>query len=256
MKKYRYIYGPVPSWRLGSSLGIDPISAEAKACSFDCTYCQLGLGGNTTLERRVFVSVDEVAGELESLPESHIDYITFSGTGEPTLAKNLGRMIKAVKESRPEKIAVLTNSSLISRPDVREELLPADLVVCKLDAHSQVLFESINRPAGGLRIRDIAGAIKSFRKIFPGRLALQVMLVGSNIAGAREIAEIAREIAPDEIQLNTPLRPCAEKPLPRRDLDGAREHFRGCRVMSVYEAEKKKVAPMSRKDTLRRRGKV
>lgn len=256
MKNYRYIYGPVPSWRLGSSLGIDPVSAGKKVCSFNCAYCQLGSSVELTLERKIFIDSKDVLRELKLLPGIDIDFITFSGTGEPTLAENLGEMIKEVKEARPEKVAVLTNSSLLSRDDVKKDLSMADLVVCKLDGASQKVFEEINRPAEGLKIDEIAESIKNFRKSFPGKLALQIMFIENNSASAKEIADMAKDIRPDEVQLNTPLRPCGEKPLPREEIDRLKMYFEGMDVLSVYEAEKKKVEPVSKEDTLKRRGKV
>ena len=108
--KYKYIYGPVSSWRLGRSLGIDPISSFQKTCTFDCVYCQSGRTEVFSTRREVFVPTEALIQELNSLPEVSIDYITFAGNGEPTLAKNLGGMIRAVKIIRREKIAVITNS--------------------------------------------------------------------------------------------------------------------------------------------------
>ncbi|MFC1805334.1 radical SAM protein, partial [Candidatus Omnitrophota bacterium] len=125
----QYIYGPVPSWRLGSSLGIDPISRSKKICSFDCTYCQLGKTEIFSDQRQVFVPTNKIIEEFKLVPLIQIDYITFSGVGEPTLASNLGEAIRGVKEIRKERIAVLTNSSLIDRDDVKRDLLLADLVV-------------------------------------------------------------------------------------------------------------------------------
>jgi wyosine [tRNA(Phe)-imidazoG37] synthetase (radical SAM superfamily) len=256
VKNLKYIYGPVPSWRLGSSLGIDPISTAEKVCSFNCRYCQLGPSGELTVERRRFIKPEDVLRELDALPDVKIDYITFSGTGEPTLAENLGVMIKNIKRVRPEKIAVLTNSSLLSREDVREDLSGADFAACKLDAHSQSVFRLINRPAKELNIERIIEAIKNFKKSFSGKLALQIMFVKENKAYAREIADVAKEIAPDEIELNTPLRPCAMKPLAREEIDRLKKYFPKEKVVSVYEAEKKEIAPVSEEDTLKRRGKV
>ena len=145
---YRYIYGPVPSWRLGSSLGIDPLSQGGKVCTFDCIYCQIGKTNHLTDKRDVFVKVGDIVEEIDSLPPLEIDYMTFSGTGEPTLAKNLGQMIKALKNIRNEKIAVLTNSSLMYRKDVHEDLFAADLIVAKLDASSQDIFGLVNQTPG------------------------------------------------------------------------------------------------------------
>jgi len=133
-KNYKYIYGPIPSWRLGSSLGIDPLSKGEKICTFDCVYCQIGNNKLLTDKRETFVKVRDIVEELDSLPPIEIDYITFSGTGEPTLAENLGQIVKTLKKIRNEKIAILTNSSLMHRKDVQEDLFQADFIVAKLDA--------------------------------------------------------------------------------------------------------------------------
>jgi len=255
-KSYKYIYGPVPSWRLGSSLGIDPISKDGKVCSFDCVYCQLGKAKFLTDERQIFVPVTEIIKEIGLLPSLRIDYITFSGTGEPTLAKNLGQMIKAVKQIRPEKIAVLTNSSLMHREDVQKDLSLADFVVAKLDAASPEIFEQVNKPIKNINIKGIIQAIKDFKSFYNGKLALQIMFIEQNKYHASEISDIAKEINPDEVQLNTPLRPCQLKPLSKRELDEIKKNFEGLNVVSVYETKIKKVEPVSDKDTLKRRGKI
>ena len=255
-KNFKYIYGPVPSWRLGSSLGIDPLSKDGKVCTFDCTYCQIGKTKFLTDERKVFVPVTEIIDELDSLPTLKIDYITFSGTGEPTLAKNLGQMIKSVKQIRREKIAVLTNSSLMHREDVQKDLFFADFIVAKLDAPSRNVFELVNRPIKTIKIDALIQAIKDFKSCYIGKLALQIMFIEQNKKYAAEIARMAREINPDEVQINTPLRPCAVKPLSASELDTIKSHFEGLNSISVYGAERKIVKPVSREDTLRRRGKI
>ena len=140
------IYGPVPSWRMGKSLGIDLLSTRRKTCSFDCVYCQLGKTYKFSNERNIYVTSKEIIYEISSLPEIKIDYITFSGKGEPTLAENLGKMIKSIKTLRKDKIAVITNSTLIYQEDITDDLLLADFVIAKLDAYSQKSLETINRP--------------------------------------------------------------------------------------------------------------
>lgn len=255
-KTYRYIYGPVPSWRLGSSLGIDPISKNEKVCTFDCIYCQIGKTRCLNDERKTFVPTEEVIKELDSLPSLKIDYITFSGTGEPTLAENLGEMIKAVRQIRQEKIAVLTNSSLMHRDNVVKDLFLADLVVAKLDAPSQDIFELVNQPAKNIRIDAVIRAIKDFRSCYKGKLALQIMFMKENKIYAKEIAQIAKEINPDEAQLNTPLRPCGVKPLTKDEIAALEGYFCPLNTVSIYKAEKKHVNPISSRDTLRRRGKI
>ena len=255
-KNYKYIYGPVPSWRLGSSLGVDPLSGKEKICTFDCVYCQLGQTKIFIDERKELVPVAEIIKELDLLPPVQIDYITFSGRGEPTLAKNLGRMIKAVKKIRNEKIAVLTNSSLLNRKDVQEDLLPADFVVAKLDASSKEVFEIVDSPLKTIKFNAVLEGIKGFKNIYKGKLALQIMFIGENRKYAEGIALIAKDINPDEVQINTPLRPCGAKPLSERELDEIKGHFKGLNSISVYEAEKKKVESISNEDTLKRRGKI
>ncbi|MCF7908573.1 MAG: radical SAM protein [Candidatus Omnitrophica bacterium] len=254
--EFKYIYGPVPSWRLGSSLGIDLISQGNKICSFDCIYCQLGKTLLFSDERKVFVPVSKIIEELDSLPPVKIDYITFSGAGEPTIAENLGDAIRAVKRIRKNKIAVLTNSSLLHREDVQKDLLLADLVAVKLDACSQEVFEVINRPLKSIYFKNIVFAIKKFKNIYQGKLALQVMFIKENKKYAKEIAKIIREINPEEVQINTPLRLCRVKPLPKGELTGIKKYFEGLPAVSVYEASKKDIKPISNKDTLARRGKV
>lgn len=194
--------------------------------------------------------------ELNSLPALEIDYITFSGTGEPTLAENIGEMIRKVKKARKGKIAVLTNSSLLDSEDVQKDLFPADFVVVKLDAPTDDVFESVNHPLKTIKLGNMIQAIKDFRSRYAGRLALQVMFIERNKKYAPEIVEIAKDINPDEIQLNTPLRPCRVKPLTKPEMDIVKAHFDGLNVISVYDTVKKTVKAISSEDTLRRRGKV
>ncbi|MDP8213102.1 MAG: radical SAM protein [Candidatus Zapsychrus exili] len=255
-KDFKYIYGPVPSWRLGSSLGIDPVSRIEKVCTFDCVYCQLGKTKNFTDERKVFIPIIEIIKELDLLPPVQIDYITFSGACEPTLAKNLGQMIKAIKKIRNEKIAVLTNSSLLDREDVQEDLLSADCVVAKLDASSQKVFEIVNNPMETIKFDSVLKGIKDFKSIYKGKLALQIMFIEKNKKYAEDIARIVEEIAPSEVQINTPLRPCAVKHLSKVELSSVRNCFNRVNSISVYEESKKKVKPISNEETLKRRGKI
>ncbi len=251
-----YIYGPVSSWRMGSSLGIDLLSQPEKICSFDCTYCQLGRTCNGETKRKICVPVEDMLEEIRSLPEISVDCFTFSGRGEPTLAANLGDAIRALRQARSERIAVITNSSLLQQDDVQNDLLQADLVIAKLDAPSQDVFEAINRPCSGCDFPGLLAALVDFRGRFSGTLALQIMFTAQNRGYASEIAHIARIIAPDEVHINTPLRPCAVHPLGREELSRITAFFAGLNALSVYESSKKFVEPMSDDDTLRRRGKV
>lgn len=253
-KKFKYIYGPVSSWRLGSSLGIDLISKEGKVCTFDCAYCQIGDTKRFSAKREIFVATDEIIKEMKSLPDANIDYITFSGTGEPTLAGNLGELIKELRKIRKEKIAVITNSSLIDRKDVREDLKLANLVMAKLDAPSQELLFKINKPMEGLTFKKTLEGIKKFRSEYKGKLALQIMFTNENKGRAKDLAKLAKEVNPDEVQLNTPLRPCSVKSLSREDMDIIKAYFKGINVACVYDAERKNVDSFNTRDTLKRRG--
>ncbi|HDI45736.1 MAG TPA: radical SAM protein [Candidatus Omnitrophica bacterium] len=209
-KDFRYVYGPVSSWRLGSSLGIDPVSGNvAKICSFDCIYCQAGPTQVLTLERKVYVDtkliVDEVAKRLKSGITP--DYITFAGRGEPTLARNLGEIIIELKKITTIPIAVLSNASLIFDPDVQNDLLEADFVILKIDAFDDLSFLKMNRPHSALLFQDIVNGIIDFRQKYKGRLGIQIMFTDLNKEEAEQIAHIVARMAPDQIQLNTPLRP-------------------------------------------------
>jgi wyosine [tRNA(Phe)-imidazoG37] synthetase (radical SAM superfamily) len=255
-KNYRYIYGPVFSWRLGISLGIDPISQKDKICSFDCVYCQLGKTKKLSVQRKIYIPEKDLLAEINSLPAINIDYLTFSGRGEPTLAKNLGKMIKAIRKTRKEKIAVITNSSLLSQKDVAQDLLAVDFVLAKLDAYDQQSLKKINRPLPALNFQKILQGIKQFRSVYSKKLALQIMFTKDNVKHAHKIAQLTREVNPDEIQLNTPLRRCRVKPLSKKELQNISTCFSGLNVISVYDVDKKEVAPISAKETLTRRGKT
>ena len=248
------VYGPVPSWRLGRSLGVDIISTSGKMCSFDCVYCQLGESATPVVRRRNFVDLETLSGELKSVRGVSADYATFSGMGEPTLAANLGEAIRLVKSDLKLPVAVLTNSSLMSRDDVREDLCLADVVVAKIDAPDEMLFRQVNRPRVRTTLRQIIDSIRLFRSIFQGKLALQMMFIEANKSGAAGMAELAREIMPDEIQVNTPLRPCAVEPLSKEELAMIKGEFAGLPgVVSVYDSPGIKVTPLDVKETERRR---
>jgi len=253
MDSFRYIFGPVYSWRLGRSLGVDPLSSSDKICSMDCIYCQLGQTAQLTQERKVYVPLEALMDEIRRIPLHSADHITFAGRGEPSLALNLGDMIRSIKATRPEKVAVLTNSSLMHLQEVRDDLSPADFVLAKLDAGNQSFFETINQ-GRSLDLASIVGAIRDFRAQYKGKLALQVMLMDGNIENVKEIAKIARSLGADEVQLDTPLRPCGVKPLERERLQKAKKFFEGMTVVSVYDAPLKEYTPMDEKATMERHG--
>jgi wyosine [tRNA(Phe)-imidazoG37] synthetase (radical SAM superfamily) len=248
------IYGPVASWRLGRSLGIDLLNTRKKVCSFNCVYCQLGETDQFIVEPREFVSLEQLTSEIELLNPIKADYATFSGMGEPTLANNLGDAIELARSNLDLPIAVLTNSALMFREDVRQRLVHADTVVAKLDVPNEELFAMVNRPAPGLHFDRIKDGIRLFRDIYKGKLAIQIMFIEANKDYASEIAALARQISPDEVQIDTPLRPSKVKPLPRENIASIREKFNNLRnVITVYEASNPEVLPLDLAETLRRR---
>lgn len=247
------IYGPVPSWRLGRSLGVDLLPGDGKTCSFDCVYCQLGRTTRRLTQRAGFVPLDTVQRELERVRGVAADYVTFAGMGEPTLASNLGEAIRVARAVLRLPVAVLTNSSLMARQDVREDLAGADVVVAKLDAPNERLFQRINRPAVDYRLQDIFRAISLFRAEYAGKLALDMMFIRANRSSATEMAAMVRQLSPDEVQINTPLRPCAVAPLTAKEIAAIQGQFRDLPVLAVYERATPAVRPLDVSETLRRR---
>ena len=248
------LYGPVPSWRLGRSLGVDLLPAGGKTCSFDCIYCQLGRTRRRLTARAELVPLSALARELELARNVAADYATFSGMGEPTLASNLGDALRLARDVLGLPTAVLTNSSLMPREDVRRDLACADVVVAKLDAPDERLFRRINRPLAPFSLAEIVEAIGLFRAAYKGKLALQIMFVEANRGAARRLAAIASRLSPDELQINTPLRPSPVKPLTADEIAAIREEFRRLpNVVTVYDAPRPEVTPLDIAETRRRR---
>jgi wyosine [tRNA(Phe)-imidazoG37] synthetase (radical SAM superfamily) len=252
-----YIYGPVSSWRLGKSLGVDVISSDKKICNFDCVYCQLGQRRNPEVKERIFVPTKCIMEEFNNLKGMEFDYITFSGMGEPTLARNLYEIIAKIKKTRKEKIAVLTNASLLSSKAVVSGLLKADIVVVKLDAITTSVFNKINRPQDKkINSSSIMKDIEEFSKVYKGKLDLQIMFIRENIKEASLLADFARKIGFYEVQINTPLRPSASQPLSKQEILKIKKYFSGVNVVCVYDKKNKSVTPLNKKNTIKRHPKV
>lgn len=211
----KYIFGPVPSRRLGRSLGVDLV--PYKTCTFDCIYCDLGRTTHKTISRQSYVLPEDIQGEFEiclSALEKKPDYITLSGSGEPTLNTDIGEIIRSIKDITSTPIAVLTNSSLLSLNEVRMDLSEADVVLPSLDAITPTLFEYINRPHPSLRIEEIISGLIQFRKQYQGQIWLEILFCRGVNDGKEEIKklkEVIDKIEPDRIQLNTTVRPPAEE---------------------------------------------
>jgi wyosine [tRNA(Phe)-imidazoG37] synthetase (radical SAM superfamily) len=220
-------------------------------------YCQLGKTINILTERREFVSIGELEKALDSMKGTDADYATFSGMGEPTLASNLGEAIELVKTVLKLPIAVLTNSTLMTDKDVRRELGLADVVVAKVDAPNEELFHEINRPFIKQTLAEILKALRLFREEYQGKLALQMMFVEANKGHAVDMANIAGQLAPDEIQINTPLRPSGASPLSPDEIAAIAQEFSSLKnVFTVYGAPKPEASPFDLPETLRRRPKL
>lgn len=210
----RHLFGPVPSRRLGASLGIDLI--PYKTCPFDCIYCECGATTNLRTERSVFVPTGSILEELSHYLDSHPapDYVTYGGSGEPLLAANIGELISVVRQRWPkQKQALLTNSALLRDKALHQELLPLDLVLPSLDAALQEPFVRINRPQSGLHIDQIIAGLCAFRRVFQGTIWLEIFVV-PGVNDTPQSLEAFRRTLPqtgaDQIQLNALDRPGSE----------------------------------------------
>lgn len=206
-----YCYGPVYSRRLGFSLGIDLL--PKKICSFNCIYCQAGLTFKKTNQRFQAVPLKALIREVKTIlaKRKKLDYITLSGSGEPTLHKNLDKIIGALKKAASGvKVCVITNSSLLANAKLRRELLAADLIMPSLDAPNQQIFEKINQPVKQLKFSQIVKGLVALRKQYRGKIWLEIMLLAGyndNLAAAYEFKRLIKLVQPDRVYLNLPQRP-------------------------------------------------
>ena len=209
----RHLFGPVPSRRLGLSLGVDLV--PLKTCSFNCVFCQVGRSARTILDRREYVPVDEVLAEFGTwLAEGGTaDTLTLSGSGEPTLHSRFGEVLEGLGQKSDIRRALLTNSSLLHIPQVRSSAALADIVKVSLSAWDDASFEAVNRPHPDLRFGTVVDSLRSFRGEFSGELWLEVFVlsgVNSSEEAMTKIADLASRFTPDRIHLNTVVRPPAE----------------------------------------------
>ena len=209
------VFGPVPSRRLGQSLGIDPI--PSKTCNWNCVYCQLGRSKPMVNVRAEYIPREAMLAEIKESLASHekgkIDWITFVGSGEPTLHSGLGWLIAEVKKLTKIPVAVITNGSLLYLPEVRQELLLADAVMPTLDAGDAETYRKINRPMGELTFKRLVDGIIAFRKEYTGKLWPEIMLIkgiNDTLPALGLLAETLKQIHPDEVHINLPTRPPAE----------------------------------------------
>ncbi len=209
----KYLYGPVPSRRLGLSYGVDIV--PFKVCTLDCVYCQLGRTVEVTTERKDFAPVEAILAELrEALVKgSEADFVTIGGSGEPTLHSRLGELVDGIKEITDIPVALLTNGTLLGRADVLADCANVDVVLPSLDAGDEQTFRRIDRPEPTISIESVISGLCAFRKKFSGQIWLEVFIVPSINAGRPQIAHLKDaidRIRPDKVQLNTAVRPTAD----------------------------------------------
>jgi wyosine [tRNA(Phe)-imidazoG37] synthetase (radical SAM superfamily) len=213
----KYIYGPVKSRRLGLSLGIT--LTPYKICSFNCVYCQLGETFQPTKERKEYLLVQDIFNEFKGWLETNsteaekINYITLSGSGEPTLNLEIGQLITEIKKITSIPVAVITNASLLGDPLVRQAVAGADLIIPSLDAVTLEIFEKTNQPASGIKIEEVINGLFSLRKEFSGEIWLEVMLIkgiNDDLRQIKRLKDIVDKINPHKVQLNSPVRVTAK----------------------------------------------
>lgn len=217
-----YIYGPVPSRRLGISLGISPI--PKKTCNYSCVYCQLGKTDKMTNTRKMFFTIKDIINEFESILKDDIyfDVITIVGEGEPTLYLGLGELILEIKKRTEKTVAVITNGALLYDPLVRKELGYADIVLPTLDAYDESSFKMINRPIGNLTFNQVLTGLQVFSKEYKGLLWLEMMFIkgmNDDLNTLKKYKDILKKIKYDKLYLNTPVRPPAEGYIQQIDRD-------------------------------------
>jgi wyosine [tRNA(Phe)-imidazoG37] synthetase (radical SAM superfamily) len=201
------VYGPVNSWRYGKSLGIDPIGAIS-TCSFDCVYCQLGEIETKTDARTILIPTEQIIQDLKAYAPWDVELITLSGSGEPTLAANLGEILEQIKIMTRKPTLVLTNATLLHLASVREDLASASEVSVKLDAVSSEQLKRINRPVAGISLDQILTGIRLFSREYQGKLTIQTMILSPwTLDDQRKYIDIIQDIAPKTINLNVPQRP-------------------------------------------------
>jgi len=248
-KKYRHLYGPVPSRRLGRSLGIDLV--PHKICTYDCIYCQIGKTTEKTFQRKEYVPVQEILEEVKAfLKEEHppIDYLSLGGSGEPTLHLKIRPIIEGIQAITVLPVAVITNGSLFYEREVREDLLRADVVLPSLDAVSQEVFERINRPGPSFSIENVIRGLIEFRKVYQGQIWLEILFckgVNDSESELLKMKGAIDQIHPDLIHLNTVVRPPSERwvsPLTLEEMEKIQTLF-GERASIISEFDRHILSP-------------
>lgn len=251
--KYKYIYGPIPSRRLGFSLGVDII--PFKNCSFNCIYCQVGKTTNVTITRQSYTPIDDILNEVRDILQQNVelDFITLSGAGEPTLHSQLGILLNKIRKLTSKPIAVLTNASLIHQHDVQIDLQTASVVAPTLCTTSQSLFRKINRSHPAVTIDLIINGLIKFREHYAGNIWLELMFVKGFNDSEEEVTNlkgVIDKIRPDRIHINTVVRPPSEKyasPLSSQELEN---------IKRMINSNAEVIVSVNKKDAPRVEGKI
>ena len=213
MSDMHYVFGPVPSRRLGRSLGVSPI--PKKTCNYSCIYCQLGRTNKMTNDRREFFPLEDILREVELCLRDTRDFdvVSIVGEGEPTLYARLGELLQGIKKLTDKPTAVITNGALLADPQVRQELMEADIVLPSMDAWDEITYKKVDRPFGKIHFEDTYEGLKTFTHAFPGQIYMEIMLMDgindseSSLEGFKKALEGLRY---DRVYINTPVRPPAE----------------------------------------------
>ncbi len=227
MNEMNYVFGPVPSRRMGRSLGISPI--PQKACNYSCVYCQLGRTNKMTNRRQEYFPLEDILEEFDQhhSKEEHYDVVTIVGEGEPTLYSRLGELILALKDRTSKPVAVITNGALLYDESVRNDLMHADLVLPSLDGFDRASFQTIDRPHGFLNYDEVFEGLVAFSHGYQGLLYLEIMLVegmNDDENSLKKFQSLLKKIRYDRLYLNTPVRPPAE------------DHIRACSPEAMHRA--------------------
>lgn len=244
----RTVFGPVPSRRFGRSLGVDVI--PRKLCTLDCVYCEVGRTDKRGLARREHIPTDMILNDLREALVAHpdVDCVTFSGSGEPTLHSGIGDLLRATRRLTSVPLVVLTNGTLLWKPDVRDDLMAADIVCPSLDAVSEDVFRRIDRPHPRLTAVQVIEGLVEFRRQFSGKVWLEVLFVQGMNDDDEEVwllRQAIDRIAPDKVQINTVVRPPAEpwaRPVSHERLEQIRSML-GPRAEIISPARERSCAP-------------
>lgn len=239
----KYVFGPVPSRRLGSSLGISPI--PRKTCNYSCIYCQLGRTDKMQNVRKEFFNIENIMEEFKIYLKDidRFDVITIVGEGEPTLYSKLGVLIKELKKYTDKPVAVITNGALLSDKEVCKDLSEADIVLPSLDAYNEEIFKEIDRPYGSIKFEDEIQGLIEFSHNFEGQIWLEIMLIkdiNSDKKSIKEFKKIIKKIKYDRIYINTPVRPPAEdyvRPLDKEEIEYVVKELGGISIDRLSSGE-------------------